>query len=174
MPPTEQSPVPTTENCTGAEVGGGLSFITPDLCDRFDDIVEVLPPLFRSFGGRVRCCGPAVTVRCDWDNSRVAEVVQEPGAGRVLIVDAGGQQQSAMLGDRLASIAACNRWMGAVVHGSIRDVDAIRAIPLAVFALSPVPRRSQRRGAGQRNVSLRSPECAFDLETGSSPTPTAF
>lgn len=72
----------------------------------------------------------------------------------MLIVDAGGQQQSAVLGDRLASMAARNRWLGVVVHGCIRDVDAIRRVPMAVFALSPVPRRSQRRGAGQRNVEL--------------------
>lgn len=84
----------------------------------------------------------------------MAEVVQEAGAGRVLIVDAGGQRRSAMLGDRLANIAARNGWVGVVVHGCIRDVVAIRQVPLAVFALAPVPRRSQRRGAGQRDVEL--------------------
>jgi regulator of ribonuclease activity A len=138
----------------GAETAAGMSFNTPDLCDQFDEIIQVLPPMFRNFGGRSSCFGPVLTVRCDRDNSRVAEAVQEAGAGRVLIVDAGGQQQSAMLGDRLASMAACNRWLGVVVHGCIRDVDAIRRVPMAVFALSPVPRRSQRRGAGQRNVEL--------------------
>jgi regulator of ribonuclease activity A len=154
MPPTEQPSIPDAEHSVGAETAAGMSFNTPDLCDQFDEIIQVLPPMLRNFGGRSRCFGPVLTVRCDRDNSRVAEAVQEAGAGRVLIVDAGGQQQSAMLGDRLASMAARNRWLGVVVHGCIRDVDAIRRVPMAVFALSPVPRRSQRRGAGQRNVEL--------------------
>ena len=148
MPPTEQPSIPGTEHSVGAETAAGMSFNTPDLCDQFDEIIQVLPPMFRNFGGRSSCFGPVLTVRCDRDNSCVAEAVQEAGAGRVLIVDAGGQQQSAMLGDRLASMAARNRWLGVVVHGCIRDVDAIRRVPMCSGYL---PFRGARN---QRNVEL--------------------
>ena len=38
------------------------------------------------------------------------EVPQEPGAGRVLIVDGGGSMRCALLGDQLAQMAVDNGW----------------------------------------------------------------
>ena len=50
----------------------------------------------RAFGG------PISTIKCFEDNSLVAEAVEEPGAGRVLVVDGGASDRCALLGDNLA------------------------------------------------------------------------
>lgn len=60
MPPTEQPSIPDTEHSVGAETAAGMSFNTPDLCDQFDEIIQVLPPMFRNFGGRSSCFGPVL------------------------------------------------------------------------------------------------------------------
>ncbi|MEP4558879.1 MAG: putative 4-hydroxy-4-methyl-2-oxoglutarate aldolase, partial [Cobetia amphilecti] len=69
---------------------------TPDLCDEFPD-VQVLEPLLINYGGVESFGGEVVTIKCFEDNSLVKEAVAEPGAGRVLVVDAGGSMRCALL-----------------------------------------------------------------------------
>ena len=66
-----------------------MDIVLPDLCDTHGDRVTVLAPLFRTFGARRAFGGPISTIKCFEDNSLVAEAVEEPGAGRVLVVDGG-------------------------------------------------------------------------------------
>ncbi|MCC7461970.1 MAG: ribonuclease E activity regulator RraA [Gammaproteobacteria bacterium] len=131
-----------------------MTFKTADLCDAHAADVQILEPLFRSYGGRRRFCGPASTVRCLDDNSRVKEAVGEPGAGRMLIVDGGGSRRCALLGDLLARQAADNGWSGVIVHGCVRDSADISGFDLGVLALATLPRRSHRQGAGERDVPV--------------------
>ena len=42
---------------------------TPDLCDQYPDLVRVLEPMLRSYGGRKQFSGAIVTVKCFEDNS---------------------------------------------------------------------------------------------------------
>lgn len=132
-----------------------VEFKTADLCDSHEGAVEVCEPLFRSFGGRRRFAGPVSTVSCFEDNSRVREAVQEPGAGRVLVVDGGGSRQCALLGDLLADKAVRNGWSGVVVHGCVRDTAVLAGLDLGVLALEAHPRRSKKRGEGTRDVTVR-------------------
>ncbi|MEC9483000.1 MAG: ribonuclease E activity regulator RraA [Halomonas sp.] len=127
--------------------------VTPDICDAYPE-VRILEPLFANFGGVEAFCGPVRTVKCFEDNSRVKEAVSEPGEGAVLVVDGGGSQRCALLGDMLAEKAADNGWAGVVVYGCVRDVDALAAIELGIQALGPHPRRSDKRGEGQRDVDV--------------------
>lgn len=127
--------------------------VTPDICDAHPE-VRVLDPLFVNFGAIEAFCGPVRTVKCFEDNSLVKEAVSEPGAGAVLVVDAGGSQRCALLGDMLAEKAADNGWAGVVMYGCVRDVDALAEIELGVQALGAHPRRSQKHGAGQRDISV--------------------
>ena len=48
-------------------------YVTPDLCDAYPDLVQVLEPMFANFGGRDSFGGQIVTVKCFEDNSRVKE-----------------------------------------------------------------------------------------------------
>ena len=125
-----------------------MSWTTPDLCDQYPD-VQVAEPVFRGYGGRVAFAGPAVTVKCFEDNSRVREAVNAPGAGRVLVIDGGGSLRRALVGGNLAVAAASNGWAGIVVDGCVRDVAELRAAGIPIRALALMPLRTEKRGEGQ-------------------------
>ncbi|HVW30606.1 MAG TPA: ribonuclease E activity regulator RraA [Polyangiaceae bacterium] len=125
---------------------------TSDLCDVREGAAQVAAPVFRSFGGRARFCGEIATVRCREDNSRVKEALATEGRGRILIVDGGGSLRCALLGDLIASSAVVQGWTGVVVFGAVRDTEQLASMPLGVLALAAVPRKSVRRGEGERDV----------------------
>lgn len=131
-----------------------LSIVTPDLCDEFPDLVQVLEPMLGNFGGIEAFGGEVVTVKCFEDNSIVKEQVGLPGQGRVLVVDGGGSMRHALLGDMLAESAAKNGWAGLVIYGCIRDVDVIEQTALGVQALGTHPRKTEKRGLGDLNVPV--------------------
>lgn len=127
--------------------------ITPDICDAHPE-VRVLDPIFVNFGGLEAFCGPIRTVKCFEDNSLVKQAVGEAGEGAVLVVDAGGSQRCAMLGDMLAEQALENGWAGVVMYGCVRDVDVLAETGLGVQALGAHPRKSEKRGEGQRDIPV--------------------
>ena len=129
------------------------AIITPDICDAYPD-VEILDPIFVNFGGLEAFCGPIRTVKCFEDNSLVKQAVNEPGEGAVLVVDAGGSQRCAMLGDMLAEMALDNGWAGVVMYGCVRDVDVLAETKLGIQALGAHPRRSEKRGEGVRDIPV--------------------
>lgn len=127
--------------------------ITPDICDAYPE-VSVIAPLFTNFGGVRAFAGPVRTVTCFEDNSMVKQAVGEPGDGAVLVVDGGGSQRCAMLGDMLAQKAADNGWAGIIMYGCVRDVDILARTQLGVQALGSHPRRSHKRGEGTRDIAV--------------------
>ena len=130
-----------------------VDFTTPDLSDSHSEC-EVLPFQFLHFGTVERFAGPAATVSCHEDNSRVGEAVATSGDGRVLVVDGQQSLRRSLLGDNLAQAAIKNHWAGIVILGAIRDVEIIDTLALGVFALGVVPIKTVKRGAGQRDVDL--------------------
>jgi regulator of ribonuclease activity A len=130
---------------------------TCDLCDAHegDVSVRVLPPVFRAFGAVAAFQGPVATVQCFEDNTRVKAALEEPGAGRVLVVDAGASMRCAIVGGNLAALGARNGWSGIVVDGCVRDEAEIAAVPIGVRALALHPRRSEKRGEGRRDGPVR-------------------
>jgi len=128
--------------------------ITPDLCDAYPDKVRVVDPVFTNFGGKKSFGGEVVTVKCFEDNTLVKSQVAVNGRGKVLIVDGGGSMRSALLGDLLAAKAVSNEWEGIVVYGCIRDVDIIAETCLGVQALGCHPRKTEKKGIGDLNVSV--------------------
>ena len=133
---------------------GGNGISTPDLTDAAPD-AAVIELQFRNLGGVKQFAGRAVTIKCHEDNSLVKQCVAEPGAGRVIVVDGGGSLRRALLGDMLAAQAAANGWAGLVIHGAIRDVDAIGLIALGVQAQGTTPLKTDKRGEGLRDVVLQ-------------------
>jgi len=131
------------------------SIVTPDLCDDYPDLVEVVEPMFQNYGGVKAFGGEVVTVKCFEDNSVVKEQVGLPGKGRVMVVDGGGSRRNALLGDMLAEKAAENGWAGLIIYGCIRDVDVIAKTELGVQALACNPRKTEKRGLGDLNVPVK-------------------
>jgi regulator of ribonuclease activity A len=131
--------------------------VTESTCDLYDTLgasARVLPPVFQDFGGRPRFGGVIVTVRCFEDNSRVKEILATPGSGKVLVVDGGGSQRCALMGDLIAKSAVDNGWEGVVIYGCIRDRVALRELALGIKALAAIPRKSERRGEGQIQIPI--------------------
>lgn len=127
---------------------------TADLSDQWGDRAQVGAPLFCDFGGLTDFHGPIATALCPDDNSMVRVMLEEPGAGRVLVIDANASPRCAMLGDLLAQLAVDNGWAGVLVHGYIRDSADMARMPLGVKALGTLPRKSDKRGAGQTQLTL--------------------
>ncbi|MEE3214986.1 MAG: ribonuclease E activity regulator RraA [Pseudomonadota bacterium] len=127
--------------------------VTPDICDAFPE-VTVCDPIFVNYGGQEAFAGPVRTVKCFEDNSLVKQAIAEPGDGAVLVVDAGGSTRCAMLGDMLAEQAAGNGWAGVIMYGCVRDVDILAETDLGIQALGAHPRKSEKRGEGQRDVPV--------------------
>jgi len=127
---------------------------TPDLCDEYPELVRVLDPVFTNYGGRKSFCGSVRTIKCFEDNSKVRELVAQPGQGKVLVVDAGGSLRRACLGDMLAEKAMKNGWEGIVMYGCIRDVDIITELDLGVQALNTHPMKTEKRGLGDVDVEV--------------------
>lgn len=132
-----------------------MEIVLPDLCDEHPDLVRVIEPMFANYGGTEAFGGEIVTIKCHEDNSLVAELVEESGTGKVLVVDGGGSMRCGLLGDNLAKKAVDNGWQGIIVYGCIRDVDIIGELPLGVQALATHPMKSVKRGIGLRNETLQ-------------------
>lgn len=127
---------------------------TADLCDARPEAVRVVAPMFRDFGGAPRFAGAISTVKAHEDNTLVRKALEEPGAGRVLVVDGGGSMRCAMLGGNLAEIAQQNGWAGVVVYGCVRDCRDLARTAVGIKALAAHPMKSAKRGEGQRDVPV--------------------
>ena len=114
---------------------------TTDLSDDHPD-AQVCDPVFQAFGGRPAFSGPVTTLKVFEDNALVRAAVEQPGEGRVLVVDGGGSLRCALFGGNLAVLAAQNGWAGVVVNGAVRDADELDTQPIGVRALATHPRRS--------------------------------
>lgn len=131
------------------------SIATADLCDRFSESVEVCEPMFASYGSVKSFSGLISTVKVYEDNVLVSEALENLAPGSVLIVDGGGSKRCALLGDRLASIAATRGLAGIIVNGCVRDSRELANINVGILALATHPRRSVKEGKGQRDVPVR-------------------
>jgi regulator of ribonuclease activity A len=132
-----------------------MSKPTADLYDEHGDALRVAAPIFRDFGGKTAFDGVVSTLKVHEDNSLVRTALEERGNGRVLVVDGGGSLRCALVGDKLAAMGANNGWAGIVVYGCIRDADPIGRIAIGVKAMATNPRKSVKKGAGDRDITVQ-------------------
>lgn len=136
-----------------------MNLATADLCDRHEDQLRngqarVVAPMFRSFGGRSAFHGPIATLKLFEDNSFVRQALEQPGAGRVLVIDGGGSLRRALVGDQLAALGVKNGWAGLVVYGCIRDSAAIAGMDIGVFALATHPQKTDKKNVGESDIPV--------------------
>jgi regulator of ribonuclease activity A len=79
-------------------------------------------------------------------------MLEMPGEGNVLVVDGGGSLRCALVGGNLGKLAEGNGWAGIIVNGCVRDTLELDDCDVGVLALGTIPRRSERKGAGDKNV----------------------
>jgi len=129
-------------------------FSTADLYDQNESDVQVASPGFRDYGGKKQFSGPISTLRVYEDNSLVRTTLEEPGNGRVLVIDGGESMRCALVGDQLAQLASNNHWAGIIVSGCIRDAVLIEGIDIGVKALGTNPRKTVKRNSGERDIPV--------------------
>ncbi len=87
---------------------------TADLYDEHGAQLRVAASVFKSFGGKTEFEGTVSTLKVFEDNGLVRAVLEEAGAGRVLVIDGGGSLRCALVGDNLAGVGIDNGWAGIV------------------------------------------------------------
>ncbi len=128
---------------------------TADLYDIHGDALRIAAPIFRDFGGRATFEGSVTTVKVFEDYSLVRAALEQPGAGRVLVVDGGGSLRCALVGDVLGDLGVKNGWAGIIVYGCIRDAAPLSRMPIGLKAIATNPRKSVKKGEGDKDVPVR-------------------
>ncbi|MCH7928116.1 MAG: ribonuclease E activity regulator RraA [Candidatus Dadabacteria bacterium] len=131
-----------------------MKYLTPELCDKYPDLVRVVEPIFKNYGGKSSFGGQIVTIKCHEDNSVVKETAGTAGNGKIIVVDGGGSLRRALLGDLIAENAVENGWEGFIIYGCIRDVDSISTMNLGVKALNTNPLKTEKKGIGDLNIPV--------------------
>lgn len=138
-----------------------MTFATADLNDNNEGKVQVVSVLLQSYGKKTRFSGPVSTIKCHEDNTLVRAALEEQGEGRVLVVDGGGSTRCALVGDNLAQMGMENGWQGIVVSGCIRDSVVINDIEIGIKALGTNPKKSVKKGAGDRDIPIQFGDVIF-------------
>jgi RraA family protein len=99
--------------------------------------------------------GTAVTVRSrGGDNLTYLRALEFCRAGDVLVIDAGGDLNNAVIGGILTFYAASIGMAGIVIDGAIRDVAEIRSRVFPVYARGVTHRGPYKDGPGEINVTV--------------------
>ena len=122
---------------------------TSALCDIYLDQVDVVEPIFSSFGGASSFFGKITTVKCFESNGLIAQVLEEEGEGRVLLVDGGGAVRRALIDSELAQLALDNGWEGIIVYGAVRQLDVLETLDIGIHALAPIPVGAEETEIGE-------------------------
>ena len=125
---------------------------TCDISDKLHPEVQYLEPVYKIYGAKTSFSGRIVTVKCYEDNSLVEQALNGNGKESVLVIDAGGSMNCAMLGDKRATDAIKNEWEGILVHGLIRDSATINGMEIGIRALGVCPLKSIKNGIGDSNL----------------------
>ena len=127
---------------------------TSELCDLYAEQVDVVEPIFSSFGGVSNFYGKVTTVKCFESSGLIAEVLEENGEGRVLVVDGGGAVRRGLIDAELAQLAVDNGWEGIVVYGAVRQIQKLENLDIGIHALAPIPVSADESVAGESDVPV--------------------
>ena len=127
---------------------------TSELCDLYAEQVDVVEPIFSSFGGVSNFYGKVTTVKCFESNGLIAEVLEENGEGRVLVIDGGGAVRRGLIDAELAQLAVDNGWEGIIVYGAVRQIQQLENLDIAIHALAPIPVSADESSAGESDIPV--------------------
>ena len=99
--------------------------------------------------------GPAFTVKTrPGDNLLTHKAIDMAAPGDVILVDAGGGLDQAIIGEIMSSHARRRGIAGMIIDGAIRDADAISASDFPVYACGVTHRGPYKDGPGEINVTI--------------------
>lgn len=127
---------------------------TSELCDLYAEQVDVVEPIFSSFGGVSNFYGKVTTVKCFESNGLIAEVLEENGEGRVLVIDGGGAVRRGLIDAELVQLAVDNGWEGIIVYGAVRQIQQLENLDIGIHALAPIPVSADESTAGESDIPV--------------------
>jgi RraA family protein len=102
-----------------------------------------------------RMVGSAYTVKVPpGDNLMVHKAIDMAAPGDVIVVDAGGVLEQAIIGEIMSSWAAQRGIAGMVIDGAVRDAAALAQNAFAVYAKGVTPRGPYKNGPGEINCPV--------------------
>ena len=128
-------------------------FSTADLCDKYDNDIQVLTPMYYSYGGVSKFSGKISTCKIIDNNTELLKLLQTEGFGRICVVDVEAKY-IAVVGDKLMDFAKQNNWAGILVNGYIRDTQTIKSINVGLIALGTCPKKVAQVNSGECGVDL--------------------
>ncbi|KAA1194687.1 ribonuclease E activity regulator RraA [Photorhabdus heterorhabditis] len=131
-----------------------MKYDTSELCDIYQEEINVVEPMFSNFGGRTSFGGQIITVKCFEDNGLLYDLLEENGRGRILLVDGGGSVRQALIDAELAQLAVQNEWEGIVVYGAVRQVDQLAELDLGIQAIAAIPAGCRDEGTGTSDIRV--------------------
>jgi 3-hexulose-6-phosphate synthase/6-phospho-3-hexuloisomerase len=121
-----------------------LSCVVADAQDRDNVMRSYMKP--RTVEKKV--IGPAFTVKLTaGDLIDYLDVFKHIKAGDVLVVDAFGETETSVFGGLMAGLCRAAGVIGAVVDGSIRDIDEARMLGFPMFSKAVGPRSTHTPGS---------------------------
>ena len=130
-------------------------FPTPDISDQLNRLYAVNPGIRVLSGENHRVVGPACTVKVfPGDNLMVHKALDVLEPGDVVVVDAGGSEHNAVLGELISMKAKHRGAAGFVVDGYVRDLPTIRELDFPVFGRGTTPIGPLHRGPGEINYAV--------------------
>ena len=109
----------------------------------------------RPFHRGSKLVGIAFTVRTrPGDNLAIHKALELVGPGDVIVVDGGGDETRALVGEIMKTIAEYRGAAGYVIDGAIRDVAAFAASDFPCFARTAIHRGPYKSGPGEINVPV--------------------
>ena len=113
------------------------------------DRLGVLDSRIRSVWPGARVAGRAFTV---WtrsgDNALIHQALEVVGAGDVIVVNGGGDESRALIGDLIGQRAKNSGVAGFVIDGAVRDAEGLGEMGLPVFARAVTPAGPYKNGPG--------------------------
>lgn len=131
-----------------------MKFYTADLCDKYDNQVQVLEPILKSYGGAKKVMGQIVTLKLPDNNKSLAELLKTEGNGQIVVIDVDAQY-TAVVGDNMMKFALENNWAGLIVNGYVRDTKNTKEIDVGLFALGTCPKKTVPPKDGALHVEIK-------------------
>ncbi len=152
---------------------------SPEVLQGFKDLLKIYSPscvvadcqeragVMRSYMKPItretRFVGPALTVRLEPGNQvDCLDALSVAQAGDVIVVDAAGETETSIWGGLMAGLCQMKGVVGAVVDGSIRDIDETRDLGFQIFSKGIVPRSTHSPYSGRTDpIEINVPiQCA--------------
>jgi RraA family protein len=138
-----------------ALIEGFQRHATPDISDLLNRLYAVDPAIQCLTSDHHVLYGPACTVKVfPGDNLMVHKALDVAQPGDIIVIDAAGSKQNAVLGDLISTKARHRGIAGVIVDGLVRDLPGILPLDFPVFARGTTPIGPLHRGPGEINYPI--------------------